>query len=362
MSGQARRVHVVVLNWNGWAESVECLESLVQSDHDDLGVTVVDNASTDGSADRLTEWLRKRGGDVTSGPRFHVQVPRPDNSPVTVGLLRNSENLGFAEGNNRGITRALELAADYLFILNNDTVVERDTVSEMVRIAERSSAGMIAPAIYDYANRDVVDRFGIVLTRSGFGYDRITIDDGPLLCPSGCAALYRRDLVESLVEDGCGFFDRTFFIYNEDVDVGLRATARGYHTTLASDAIVYHKGSSAWGQGSPRAYYLRHRNTVWTILKNYSTNLLIREAFFLASGQALAVMNAVRRRRFRAVLKGKWDGLLGAVAARRRTRAPRTRTNELIDRRFFLRGRVRSVASGVVSPESSELRGFAASG
>ena len=346
MSGQARTVHVVVLNWNGWAESLECLESLVQSDHGDLQVTVVDNASTDGSVERLTEWMRRR----------------PDNSPVMVGLLRNSENLGFAEGNNRGIAHALELSADYLFILNNDTVVERDTISEMVRTAEHFSAGMIAPAIYDYAHRDVVDRFGIVLTRSGFGYDRITVDDGPLLCPSGCAALYRRDLVESLVEDGCGFFDRSFFIYNEDVDVGLRATARGYHATLASNAIVYHKGSSAWGRGSPRAYYLRHRNTVWTILKNYSTNLLVREAIFLASGQVLGLINAVRRRRFRAVLKGKWDGLRGAIDARRQARAPQTRTSELIDRRLFLRGRVRTVESDVLSPESRKLRGFVASG
>jgi hypothetical protein len=325
------RVHVVVLNWNGWEDTQECLDSLLRTEHEPLAVTVVDNASTDDSAGRFAGWL----------------AALPDPARVRVDLLRNEANLGFAEGNNRGIAHALERSAAYVLVLNNDTVVHPAAVSGMVAVAESTGAAMVAPAVFDYLDRARVDRFGLVLTRSGSAYDRVSETDGPLLCPSGCAALYRRDLVEALWGDVGGFFDRDFFAYSEDMDVGLRARARGFGAAFARDALVYHKGSAAWGFGSVRSYYFRHRNTVWAIAKSYSWALLLREGPFLVAGQVLGLVSAARRGRFRAVLRGKLDGLLGAPGMRRRASGPRMRTTESFHRRFALSGRARMVEGPV---------------
>ncbi|MCA1789102.1 MAG: glycosyltransferase family 2 protein, partial [Thioalkalivibrio sp.] len=284
------KVHVVLLNWNGWPDTEECLDSLVRSDHYPLTVTVVDNASTDDSVQGFGRWAGRLNPDAAAR--------------VAIDLIRTEQNLGFAGGNNRGIRHALEHGADYVLVLNNDTVVEPDAVSELVAVSESSGAAMVAPAVFDYACRDRVDRFGVVLTRNGSAYDRVSDDDGPLLCPSGCAGLYRRDLIEVLDRDAGGFFDEAFFLYSEDLDVGLRATARGYPAAFAPRSRIYHKGSASWGLGAPRAYYLRHRNTLWTIAKNYSRGLLVRESAHLVAGQLLGLMGALRRRRFRAVLKG----------------------------------------------------------
>ncbi len=353
--GDGPTVHVVVLSWNGWGETEECLDSLARSTCAGLRVTVVDNASTDGTPERFEAW-RARGAGLGRA----AAAPDSDGGAATgvsFDLLRNEANLGFAEGNNRGIARAIAGGAGWVLVLNNDTVVEPEAIGRMVGAGEAADAAMVAPAVYDYADRARVDRFGIVLTRSGSAYDRVAPDDGPLLCPSGCAALYRRDLVTDLSADPEGFFDRRFFIYSEDLDVGLRAVARGYRTAFAADARIFHKGSAAWGLGSPRAYYLRHRNTIWAIAKAYSGRLLLREAPRLAAGQALGLLNAVRRRRFRAVLKGKVEGLAGAIGMRRGARGPRLASRERIDRRFARHGRARVAAAESFGRQARQLTG-----
>lgn len=333
----------MLLNWNGWPDTEECLDSLVRSDHHPLAVTVVDNASTDDSVEGFGRWAGRLD------PAAATRVP--------VDLIRTEENLGFAGGNNRGIRHALEQGAEYVLVLNNDTVVEPDTVSELVAVSESSGAAMVAPAIFDYARRDRVDRFGVVLTRSGSAYDRVSEDDGPLLCPSGCAGLYRRDLIDVLDRDPGGFFDEAFFLYSEDLDVGLRATARGYRTAFAPRSRIYHKGSASWGYGAPRAYYLRHRNTLWTIAKNYSAGLLVRESAYLMAGQLLGLLGALRRRRFRAVLKGKWHGLRDAHRMRRRADGPRTTTRDHLDRRFALLRRAQVEEARTLGAEARRLSG-----
>jgi len=321
--GGSPLVHAVVLNWNGWALTEACLDSLLASGYRALRVLVVDNASTDGSVAAFDAWQ----GRLTAGERPRVE------------LLVNELNLGFAEGNNRGIARVLAEGADYVLVLNNDTVVEPDAVAHMVRAAEATGAAMVAPAVFDAADRTRVDRFGIVLTRSGSAYDRTSEDDGPLLCPSGCAALYRRDLVEALAAEPCGFFDRDFFMYAEDLDTGLRARARGYRAAFAGEAVVYHVGSASLGLGSPEAYRLRHRNTLWAVSKNYSAALLLREAPYLIAGQFAGLLNAPRRGRLGAVLRGKWEGLVGAPRVRRGAGGPRLAAGDWLDRAFARRGR-----------------------
>jgi len=341
VTGAPARVHVVVLTWDGWDDTEECLDSLRETEYAALRVTVVDNASADDTPLRFERWMDRRGPGACLG----------------IDLVRNEANLGFAEGNNRGVAHALEEGADWVFVLNNDTVVDPAAASELVAEGEGSGAAMVVPAVYDHAHPDRVDRFGIVFTRSGSAYDRISETDGALFCPSGCAALYRRDLVGALTADEGGFFDRRFFMYHEDVDLGFRAWARGYRPAFARGARIHHKGSAALGLGSPRAYYLRHRNAIWTIAKNYSAELILRESPWLVAGQLLGLASAVRRRRFRAVLKGKVEGLLGALRMRRSSGVPHTRTRAALDRRFALTRRARLGDDADVREAGRALRG-----
>jgi hypothetical protein len=210
--------------------------------------------------------------------------------------------------------------------------------------------GMVAPAVYDYYQRNLVDRLGVVLTKSGLAYDRKSREDGPLFCPSGCAALYTRSLL-SAVQCDDEFFDEDFFAYSEDVDLGFRAQLKGFKAALAEQAIVYHKGgASSGGPGSFLSIYLGHRNTIWTIIKNYPARMLLREVLWIVLGQIGGLVRNVGVPEFWSVAKGKWHGLLKAGEAWRKRLAllgPTHAEQELpIEKKPFYVGRGRDRRSG----------------
>jgi GT2 family glycosyltransferase len=143
-----RRVYVIVLNWNGWLDTIECLESVLRSDYPDFRVIVCDNGSTDGSFDRLNDWC---SGNISVAAQnrelaFHVEpnvekpidfattLPCADGLPdAKVILHQNGCNLGFAGGNNRGIELALkDPACAFVWLVNSDTVVCADALSHLV--------------------------------------------------------------------------------------------------------------------------------------------------------------------------------------------------------------------------------------
>jgi hypothetical protein len=237
------------------------------------------------------------------------------------------------------------MGCDFVFILNNDAVVHEDALRHMVGTTLRDPAiGMVAPVVYDYYERTLVDRLGIALTKSGLAYDRKSRKDGPLFCPSGCAALYSRALLLAL-ECGGQYFDEDFFAYYEDVDLGFRAQRKGFKAALADGAIIYHKGGAAsGGRGSPLSIYLGHRNAVWLLVKNYPPRMLVTESLWIILGNILGVLANAGRPEFRSVVRGKWHGLIGVAHAWRKRRAEDLPTHDHIDlpigsRRFpFRRG------------------------
>jgi N-acetylglucosaminyl-diphospho-decaprenol L-rhamnosyltransferase len=319
-------VDVIVVHHQRNDLTARCLEALAADTELLRSVTVVDSGST-------PPWRAIDAG--ACGVRY-VNPGHPGRWP-TLHLLHLQENVGYAEGNNQGLAARLPEGATYYLILNNDAYVTPGTLRAMVAASETTGAGMVVPAVYRADDPDRVDRFGLTLTRSGAAYDRESEEDGPLLCPSGCAAMYRRDVVLDLIEDEEGFFDRSFGAYAEDLDTGLRARARGYGVSFAPDAVVYHQGSASFGPGSRFAHRLRHRNTLCAVAKNYSTGLLITEGPLLLAGQLLGLLNAVRRGRFMAVSRGKVEGGLRAFGARWRTRGrPRLHTTASLDPRFAI--------------------------
>src|SRR2546428_11866607 len=135
------RVAIVIVNWNEWRHTMECLESLRSVTYPDFKIFVVDTGSGRDDVLLLRNW--QSGGT----------------------LIENDTNLGFSGGNNVGIRRALASPdAAYVLILNNDTIVEPAFLSEMIATAQGHPADMVSPKILDYGDRKTVDRLGIILT------------------------------------------------------------------------------------------------------------------------------------------------------------------------------------------------------
>lgn len=251
-------VSVILVNHNGKALLADCLGALNAQTFRDFEVIFVDNGSTDGSIAAAESLL----------PGLKV-----------ISLQRNT---GFATGNNVGIRAA---SGRYIVLLNNDTQADREFLAEMVAAIEADAqAGAVAPKILNYFQRDRIDSVGgIVLTRDAIGAgrgrgeaDRGQYDGlGGALCPSGCAALYRREAL-----DETGLFDDDFFAYCEDADLGLRLVWAGWTTVAAPRAIVYHKYSATTSSYSPLKLRLVERNHYYVALRNYPLWMLALMPFW----------------------------------------------------------------------------------
>lgn len=214
------RVTAIVLNWCNEPDTAACLESLAASRYDALTVLLVDNGSPDGS-----------------GARLHARFP---NTP----FLQTGSNLGYAGGNNRGMDWALARAGDFLLVLNNDTVVDPDCVSALVRAAEETGAAVVAPQIVYFDEPDRVWYGGgtfSVPRAVGVhrGQDQHALGDmarSPVTFVTGCCFLVRSDVIRRV-----GGFDETYFAYVEDAELSLRLVRSGHALVFEPKALVRHR-------------------------------------------------------------------------------------------------------------------------
>jgi GT2 family glycosyltransferase len=271
------RVEILLLNWNGWRDTVECLETVFALDYPDFRVTVCDNASTDGSVERIEAWAR---GELHVEPTFSRPLPRRSDSPplplrqVTLDraaaesgdgppdaqlvIVRTGGNLGFSGGNNVGLRRVLSRGeARFVWLLNNDTVVAPDALAQLVRRAEQDpSIGAVGATVLEFSQPDVVQYLAGARFASWRG--RITLLGGgqPASAPrpessdlhyiSGGCLLVRTDALEAV-----GLLDEGFFMYSEDADWCFCLRKGGYRLALAADAEIWHKGGASSIPGSP---------------------------------------------------------------------------------------------------------------
>jgi GT2 family glycosyltransferase len=232
-------VAIILVNWNGKNDTLECLASLRKLDGPDVRVVVVDNGSSDGSVEA-----------------FRSAHPWAD-------IIALTENRRFAGGNNAGIAHALSLGADYILLLNNDTFVAPDFVSQMLaRFSSEPGCGMVAPKIY-YATPPEVLWFTGGEISFWTGTMRHTgireIDRGQYDTPrvidyaTGCCILTSRMIIEEV-----GVLDESFFIYGEDADWSMRVRNAGYRIMYEPRARVWHKLSVSAG-GHLSSFKLRHK-------------------------------------------------------------------------------------------------------
>lgn len=219
-----KRVDVVVLNWNGWQDTIACLASLQRQDYSHFNLLVVDNGSTDGSVDQIKKAM------------------------PALELLQTGANLGFGGGCNAGIKLALARGADYVWLINSDATVDSDALSALVRVAEQNPAlGAVGSVLYEADQHDRIQLWGGGTVNLWLGRSRHRISPGPLDFISGASVLLRRTALEKV-----GLFDQaTFFMYWEDTDLGFRLRQAGWQLAVADDSRVWHKQSASLGKRSP---------------------------------------------------------------------------------------------------------------
>lgn len=282
-----KKVFVSIINYNNLKDTTECLESInnLKTDNIELNVVVIDNASQ--------EKLKLK-------ENFLKGIP--------LKLIFNSKNLGFSAGHNLGINYAISKNADYVIILNNDTILDANLIGELTKAAsEDLKIGIVSPKIYfakgsefhkeRYKKKDL----GKVIWYAGgtmdwknvigkhLGVDEVDKgqfdEERKVDFASGCCMLIKKEVFEKI-----GYFDERYFLYYEDNDFSQRAKSKGYEIIYAPKAVLWHKNaSSAGGSGSSlQDYYItRNRLLYGTTYSPLRTKFaLLRESVkFLLNGR-----------------------------------------------------------------------------
>jgi GT2 family glycosyltransferase len=269
------RVYVILLNYNGWRDTVECLETLFASDYDNYRVIVADCASTDDSLAHIAAWAKGRLATPHRAPFLSetVESPRkpigvavchgPDCIPADstlhdrpLTLIAIGENRGFAGGNNVAIRHVLTRGdARYVCLLNNDTVVQPSSLRALVEMAEQDEQiGAVGGTLAEYFAPDVIQAAAGGTVWQWNGHNRATAASESLgeieqrhdfNFISGACLLVRADVIGRV-----GVLDERYFLYNEDADWCLRIKAAGFRLAHAPTAVVWHKGGQSSVHGS----------------------------------------------------------------------------------------------------------------
>ena len=259
-AGSKPRVSVVIPNLNGRNLLGDCLTSLEKQDFRDFEVILVDN----GSDDRSVDFVK-------------------DNFRWVANIIENADNAGFARASNQGIESS---EGEYVALLNNDTEAHPGWLSELVRAADDNpDAGMFASKTLFFENRDTIDTAGHLFYPDGLnrGRGRLEIDRGQyddktdVFFPSGCAALYRRSMLDEI-----GLLDETHFAYGDDTDIGIRGRLAGWKCLFVPGSVVYHHYSMTTGVYSPAKVYLVERNRIWIVWKYFPLKHLLASPFYTA--------------------------------------------------------------------------------
>lgn len=310
-------ISVVVVTWNRRDLLRSCLQSLTRQNlNQPFEVVVVDNGSDDGSPEMVLQEYGK-------STRFRVQV------------IRNPENRGFCAANNQGFAASdTELVA----LLNNDAEAEPNWLEKLAGAFDgRPDVGMAASKILVYEDPRRIDKAGHLIYPDGQNRGRGSgeLDEGQydrveeILWPDGCAAMYRRAMLDQI-----GGFDEDFFAYADDAELGLRARIAGWKCLYIPDAVVRHHRGATLGVRSSRRLELIERNRVLLAAKLFPWSLLWLNGVYYGIRLGAGVWAAItgqgevgkypgmrgKLQAALAVLKGDWQAapLLPRMLAKRR--------------------------------------------
>lgn len=275
-------VAIIVLNWNNYEDTAACLDSIGNLQYQNSQVFVVDNGSTDGSDERLKEEYASCG----------------------YAFVENERNLGFAAGNNRGIEQALSNQADYVLLLNNDTLVTPGFLGGLVETAEKSPGiGIVGPKVLDRSTGKVQST-GFRQSEFFPFFKRDGPTDREWTCDyvHGCAVLISEEVFETI-----GLLDEDYFLYVEERDFYMRAKEAGFEIVMDPDEVIYHEGmGSTSGNLTEIAAYWKVRNLFRCWMKNLPS-------YFLLTFIPYMVIFTVYHLRLYVISKERYRAVLPAV-------------------------------------------------
>lgn len=256
------KVYIVIVNWNGWKDTIECLESLMLLEYPGFRIVVCDNGSPDESVVKLSEWIELKCGPVSTPlPMLNREAAEKGTvlSDSIVTLITNGANLGFAGGNNVGLRYAMACGdADYCWLLNNDTIVKPDTLTHMVdRMHRQPEIGICGSTVLYYNNHKRIQALGGGYYVHWIGlpwhYGRFIRwgreinhqkAEAKMNYVEGASMLVSRQFLE-----GIGLLCEDYFLYFEEADWAIRAEGR-FELGYAPLSVVFHKVGSSIGTSS----------------------------------------------------------------------------------------------------------------
>lgn len=301
----SNNVAIIILNWNGWKDTIACLDSLFPHIASNMQVIVCDNASTDGSVENIKAWAS--GANLKHvQPSFVIEKANlpidfieysrteaetradRDNHPLVI--IRTGGNLGFAGGNNVGLRYAMARGFDYFWLLNNDTVVNKSSLNELVKkIAGDPRIGMCGSTLVYYHKPNIIQAMGgakydwSTSIGSHLGVGNLVSDlesveensiEKEIQYVVGASMLVTRDFIETI-----GLMSEDYFLYFEEIDWAVRSR-NNYKLSWAKNSIVWHKeggsiGSSHHSRPSDTSLFYIYKNRI-VFNKKYNRKLIYK--------------------------------------------------------------------------------------
>jgi len=294
------RVAILVLNWNGWRDTIECIESLQQLTYPNYDIVVIDNGSIDGSMDKIKNWAAGKIGVKSKLFAYNthneqVHFIEYDRGTAEAGglaqleakiagipssrrivLIQTGVNLGFAGGNNVGMRYSLIREASYVWLLNNDTVVDENALTEMVQLSEREpQVGMVGSKLLYYDCPTRIQSVGGLRIGPSFimGFRQPGSDEEnkgqwesvvELYHIMGASLLAKREMITNI-----GLMDESYFFLCEELDWNVRARKRGWRLLYCPHSLIFHKGSKSIRWTSPLSDYYFMRNSLFFATRFY---------------------------------------------------------------------------------------------
>ena len=335
-------IAIILVNWNGWRDTVDCVRSCLTLEGVEARIVVCDNASNDGSVEKIAAWARGEL-DVPSDPDSPVPLSQshlPDGVTVLdraqaeagedaggaqLVIVRTGANLGFAGGNNVGLRWALARGASHAWLLNNDTVVPRDSLAELAGFMDsHPDVGLCGSIMVVYGQPSKLQAYAGALDRTTFGArhlgegmpsdqaDQAMRADPPkgneVLYPVGASMLASRAFLEQV-----GLMEEEYFLYYEEADWVLRAEGK-FDVAIAPHSVVYHKVGATAG-------------SLTEGVSAFSAGLLYRSRLKLAARlgrrSSFSVWLSIAKDFLRAIVRGRFGQAKGIfMAATDRVRVP----------------------------------------
>lgn len=262
------KISIIVLHWNNFDLLKDTIESLKNQDYDNKEIIIVDNFSTDGSQDKIKETY----------PEYI--------------LIENTDNFGWAKGNNIGINYALEKGTDYILLCNNDIIIkDKNILLNLVNTIEENQQinVKIAGGIIYYFNHfpEKIHNCGYIFfpeseTKGKYFnkfrvQNKLSLSDNLKIVDfvSGCFMLINKDVFEKV-----GFMDELFFLYTEEACFSFRAWKQNIVSVINTDVKIYHKVASSIIEHSPASIYYQFRN-IYYLMKKHKKDIRFKNYFFI---------------------------------------------------------------------------------